>query len=293
MNSNQIEWTEKIEISNRLSDFVNRKGSQKKASVALDISNATISQILASKWESVSDEMWRKISVGIGGGMQEWTLVETVSVTERLLKFLDESQKLALVFGITANAGSGKSATIEHYVKHHENAFAISCNEYMEEKDFVLEIFKAMGREPNNTRIYPMTVELLNILKRTYYPVLILDEADKLKNRVLNFFITFYNQLEDICGINLIATSYLEKRIKNGAQNNTKGFREIHSRLGRKFIKLGEINYTDVYKICHANGVTDDKVIKNIFNDSENDLRRVKRKIIAEQRKMQTHGKAV
>lgn len=291
INSNQkIEWTEKIEISNRLSEFVQRKGSQKKASVALDISNATISQILASNWESVSDEMWRKISNSVGGGINAWVMVPDMSVTDQLLKFLQESQQLSLVFGITANAGSGKSATISHFTATAENAFAISCNEYMEERDFVLEIFKAMGREPNSSRVYPMTVELLDILKRTPYPVLILDEADKLRNKVLNFFITFYNQLEGICGINLIATSYLEKRIKTGAQSNVKGFREIYSRLGRRFITLPEINYTDVYKVCHANGVSDDKIIQSIFNECENDLRRVKRRIVAENRKKQTRN---
>lgn len=290
-NSNQkIEWSDKIEISGRLAEFVQRKGSQKKASVALDISNATISQILASNWESVSDEMWRKISNSVGGGINAWVMVPDMSVTDRLLKFLQESQQLSLVFGITANAGSGKSATIAHFTATAENAFAISCNEYMEERDFVLEIFKAMGREPNSSRVYPMTVELLDILKRTPYPVLIFDEADKLRNKVLNFFITFYNQLEGICGINLIATSYLEKRIKTGAQSNVKGFREIYSRLGRRFITLPEINYTDVYKVCHANGVSDDKIIQSIFNECENDLRRVKRRIVAENRKKQTRN---
>ena len=290
MNSNtntNVQWSEKISISNRLADYVQHKGSQKKASVSLNVSNATISQILSSKWESISDEMWRKVSSGVGGGANEWVMVTDVSVTNKLLQFLKESQQLSLVFGITADAGSGKSATIQHYVQNNENAYAISCNEYMEEKDFVLEIFKAMGREPNSTRIYPMTVELMDLLKRTSYPVLILDEADKLRNRVLNFFITFYNQLEGVCGINLIATSYLSKRIRNGAMNNTKGFREIYSRLGRKFIELNEVTYTDVYKICHANGVTDDKIIQEIFDDSDHDLRRVKRRVIAENRKKQ------
>lgn len=289
MNGNvKIEWPEKIEISKRLAEFVQRKGSQNKAAKAMDISNATVSQILNNNWELVSDDMWRKISASVGGTSNRWIMVPDVSVTTRLVNLLTESQNLSMVFGITANAGSGKSATIAHFAENHPNSYVISCNEYMEEKDFVLEIFKSMGREPNANRIYPMTVELIDILKRTQFPVLILDEADKLKNKVLSFFITFYNQLEGICGINLVATSYLEKRIKNGAQNNTKGFREIYSRLGKKFITLGEINYTDVLKICAANGVEDVKVIQSIFEDCDNDLRRVKRRIIAEQRKKQT-----
>lgn len=285
---NDIQWADKVEIAKRLNDFVNQKGSQKKASVHLNISNGTISKILANEWEGISGDMWRKISAIVGRNTKQWAVLDEVSTTQKLLKLLDESQQLSMVFGITANAGSGKSQAIELFVNTHENAFSVSCNEYMEEKDFILEVFRSMGLEPNSTRVYPMTRELINILKKTQLPVLILDEADKLKNRVLNFFITFYNDLEGICGINLIATSYLEKRIKTGAQINRKGFREIYSRLGKRFISLGDVNYSDVANICIANGVSDEETILKIFNNADNDLRRVKRRVIAEQRKKQT-----
>src|SRR5690625_7797529 len=84
MNSNTVQWSEKINISNRLADYVQHKGSQKKASVSLNISNATISQILGSKWESISDEMWRRVSSGVGGGANEWVMVTDVSVTNKI-----------------------------------------------------------------------------------------------------------------------------------------------------------------------------------------------------------------
>src|SRR5690625_7776890 len=114
MNSNTVQWSEKINISNRLADYVQHKGSQKKASVSLNISNATISQILGSKWESISDEMWRRVSSGGGGGANEWVMVTYVSVTNKLLQFLKESQQLSRVYGITADAGSVKLGTIQH-----------------------------------------------------------------------------------------------------------------------------------------------------------------------------------
>src|SRR5690625_6474510 len=83
MNSNTVQWSEKINISNRLADYVQHKGSQKKASVSLNISNATISQILGSKWESISDEMWRRVSSGVGGGANERSEEHTSELQSR------------------------------------------------------------------------------------------------------------------------------------------------------------------------------------------------------------------
>jgi hypothetical protein len=112
-------------------------------------------------------------------------------------------------------------------------------------------------------------------------PLLILDEADKLSDQVLYFFITLYNQLEDHCGIVLIATDHLQKRINRGLKLNRKGYKEIYSRIGRKFVELHGVGSTDVAQICMANGINDTKQIKEIYNDCEGDLRRVKRKIHA------------
>ncbi len=60
-----------------------------------------------------------------------------------------------------------------------------------------------------------------------------------------------------------------------------KGYKEIYSRLGRKFIELKGVGSTDVNQICQANRITDKAQIKEIFEDSEFDLRRVKRKVHA------------
>ena len=48
---------------------------------------------------------------------------------------------------------------------------------------------------------------------------MVLDEADKLSDQVLYFFISLYNKLEDRVGIILCATDYLEKRIKKRCAN--------------------------------------------------------------------------
>lgn len=91
-----------------------------------------------------------------------------------------------------------------------------------------------------------MMAEAVRTLKIQDRPLLILDEADKLSDSVLYFFITLYNHLEDECGIVLCATNHLEKRIVRGIKLNRKGYSEIWSRLGRKCVPLKGVSAADV-----------------------------------------------
>lgn len=126
-----------------------------------------------------------------------------------------------------------------------------------------------------------MVREAIRQLKRREGVLIILDEADKLSDQVLHFFITIYNKLEDTVGIVLCATQYLKKRIERGVVNNRKGYKEIYSRIGRKFIPMPVVNRCDIKGVCLANGLDDRREIERIIDDADNDLRRVKRLVCA------------
>ena len=126
-----------------------------------------------------------------------------------------------------------------------------------------------------------MMREAIRQLKRREGVLIVLDEADKLSDQVLHFFITIYNKLEDTVGIVLCATQYLKKRIERGVVNNRKGYKEIYSRIGRKFIPMPVVNRGDIKAVCTANGLEDRREIERIIDDADNDLRRVKRLVCA------------
>ena len=80
--------------------------------------------------------------------------------------------------------------------------------------------------------------------------------------------------------------SCYEHRI--GLRYNKKGYKEINSRIGRKFFDLNATSRNDVYAICQANGLTNEAEIKRVMKDVEacdNDLRRVKRVVHAQKRR--------
>ena len=99
---------------------------------------------------------------------------------------------------------------------------------------------------------------------------------DKLKDGSMDFFIDFYNDLSGHCGFLLSGVPALEKRIKRGVKADRSGYYELWSRIGRKFLKLKPLTLSDVAKICAENGLTDTARIETIFDNCEDDLRRVK-----------------
>ncbi len=281
---------DKQRIAAGLRMFCQHAGSQSKAANMLRaISSATISQMQNNNWEQITDEMWRNVESQIDLDAFNWMMVKTRAF-DRLNTTLTDAQQNSLVVGVVGDAGCGKTATIKHYAAHNPNVLRLSCSEFWNRKKFLCELLRAAGMSEGGATIAYMMDEVVLEIKRKNKPLIILDEADKLSDQVLFFFITLYNELEDRCGLVLCATDYLESRIKRGVKHGRKGYREIFSRLGRKFIPLQIVNSDDVAAICMANGIKDTASIDEIVVDSESDLRRVKRKIHAIKQKQQQGG---
>lgn len=269
---------EKQNIKARLAEYVEQKGSQSKAARSLrEVSAATISQVLSGNWDLIGDSMWRNIAHQIGYERLSWNIVMTRGY-DKMTKILTDAQDNALVMAVVGDAGCGKTEAIRQYSAANRNVYHLCCSEYWNRKHFLTELLRTLGIEAAGT-VTDMMYDVLLALKKKDAPLVILDEADKLSDQVLYFFISIYNHLEDHCGILLCATDYLEKRIKRGVRNSRKGYREIYSRVGRKFIGLPLANSNDVAAICAANGITDREDIRSIIEEADGDLRRVKRMV--------------
>jgi len=272
--------TQKEQIRKALGTYIERMGSQNRAATSLNVSGATLSNIMAGKWEKISDAIWRQIDAGINTVSDGWNLAATKDY-ELLNRLFINAKQNAMVMAITGDAGTGKTAAVKDFASKYRNVYALHCSEYWNRKYFLSELMRRMGRESGGLTVAEMMDEVVAHIKRQEHPLVILDEADKLPDQVLHFFITLFNELEDRAGIILIATNYLRKRILRGVKLNRKGYKEIYSRIGRKFIELRGLGYADVLNICHANGITDAKRIKKVWETSEGDIRRVKMKIMA------------
>ena len=275
---------DKIQAVEALERMITIKGSANKVAAEMPgVSSATISQMRNHNWDLIAEEMWRKVAAYTGSSSTGWNFAETRN-SQDLSKMFTDSQAHSLVLAITGKAGVGKTETAKKYERENKNVFLLSCNEYWDKRWFLRELLAKMGKDHAGLTLPEMMYKTTQLLKSIENPMIIMDEADKLADNVLLFFITLYNELENHSGIVLMATHFLEKRIRRGAAMEKKGYREIYSRVGLRFIELEQTAFLDVEQICKANGIDDSSTIRTISKDCEGDVRRVRRLIFANKR---------
>lgn len=274
-----MEQKEKELIAARLREYCATQGGQNKAANTLKgVSAATISKILNGDWDTIAEGMWHNVSKQIGSSAEGWSLVST-SVYDELTELLECAQTDSQVMAIVGSAGCGKSATIRQYASTHDEVTAIVCSEYQNRTSWLSAVMEAMGLDPRGLSVAEKIGQIVRRLKRADKPLLILDEADKMSDQVLYFFVTLYNELEGHCGVVLCATQYLDKRLVRGLRSGRKGYEEVYSRIGRQCIQLSVLSPEDISLVCVANGITGERKVRKIADEAECDLRRVRRAV--------------
>lgn len=280
-------------IRDALMGYCENYPARNRASESLQgVSAATVSQILNSKYDNISDDMFTRIAGQIGFSFENWTLTESDNF--RLGTYvLSDAQLYKNVTWLVGDAGCGKTTTAIEFRRTHKNVFYILCSEDMKRSDFVREIAKQVGAPTDGTNLRDTLEYALGMISFLNNPLIIFDEGDKLTDCVLNYFISIYNRLEGRAGIVFMSTDYIKRRMENGLRYNKKGYKEINSRIGRKFFDLNATTQNDIYAICKANGIGNEAEIKRILKDAsatDNDLRRVKRRVHAQKRRTETRA---
>lgn len=281
-----MEENEKKIIVENLKSYVQRYPSQNKAAGSLEgISAGTLSSMINGNWSRISDAMWTKVAEQVkptgSGSATGWTIVQTGAFQE-ISYAMQDAQEYMNVTWIVGEAGCGKTTTGRLYAEEHKEAFYILCSEDMLKGEFVRTIARKLGIRSEGYTVRELWQEIIDSIIQMDSPLIIFDEADKLPESVFQYFISMYNNLEDRCGVVFLSTDYIKRRISNGLRYGRKGYKEIFSRIGRKYFDLEPTSAQDVYAICMANGITKREEIDKIIKEGDGydfDLRRVKKSV--------------
>lgn len=270
-----METQQKTLISNEVASLA-KKLSQQKVAIKAGVSAATINHIINQKWEMIKSDIWYKVQSSLRIDLN-WNHADTSNYLN-FMNLLQGTQERSLSIAIAMNEGRSKSHSYKKYERLNENVIYVECKNYWTKKTYVQALLKATGMNSEGT-VGELIENFVDHVRTLHNPIIIIDQADKLKDPQLDLFMDFYNDLEGHCAFVISGVPALSKRMLRGVQRDKIGYRETYSRFGRTFIKFPEINQDDVTAICNANGIDDADHVIEIFNMCEGDMRRVRRLI--------------
>ncbi len=279
---------QKEKTRERLAKYVQRYPSLNMAAASLkDISPASVSNILQKKWNVIGEKMWLRLEAQLARN-DGWQIYATRAYKDMTL-YLRVAQEESRVMWIAAPAGIGKSTAAGSYAALNRNVFRLTCSSDMTKTDFVQELAALVGVRTSGLTVRASFSAILRHLATLQQPLLVFDEADKLPDSVMYYFISIYNALEDRAGIVFLSTNYIRQRIRRGVDKGKKGYDELESRICRSYVDLTPVSASEVEQICLANGLQAREGIARVKTEGGrygNDLRRVKSVVRTELRKM-------
>lgn len=274
--------TQKNEILQLVEDEKQRLGSYRAVANKCKISDAAISQLRKGSYAAEGDDIYTTIALALNYEFDSgnWNIADTTNF-RIITEVLNDAKAESMFMGVSHCAGSGKTATSDVFLaaNRRRGAFKINCKEW-NGRAFLAEVIREIGAEmPRGYASLNRMIESISeTFKRMAYakPILILDQANSLKDSARRTFIHLFNDCEDILALVVLGTENLEHEIKRGVRLNKPGYDEIDSRFGRKYIHLIGATLADTRKICEVNGITDKEMQSEIYKECEPTIKEVK-----------------
>jgi DNA transposition AAA+ family ATPase len=261
----------KQEITNLILAEKNSLGSFAAVANKCKISETALSQLMSGNYKAKGDDIWLKIASALNYSPSDWVFVPTTNY-QMISQVLRDAKTESMFMAISHKAGSGKTSSLDTFAASDNSGtiYKIQCREWSR-REFLKQLAQTLGINVTGgyVSVDRLGDQIIGFFKQRILqkPLLIIDEADKLKPSAIRFLIPLYNALEDMLAVVIAGTENLEKEIKRGVKYNAKGFDELDSRFGRVFIHLIGATRKDVAKICEANGIANPEKHKEIFKD--------------------------
>lgn len=233
---------------------------------ALGITSTDYSKINRNGAQAFSAKKWMRIGQELGvkqGG--EFKLVTVKSDTfSYIWTQLEMCQERAMSAVLCDIPDIGKSHTAKEYARTHAACAYIDCALSKSRMELMRVICSKFGI-PSAGRFQMMLSRLVNHLKSTPNPLIILDEAGDLKHEAFLELKAIWNATEGYCGWYMMGADGLEDKINRSIENRKVGYAEIFSRFGGKYQRVApdggsersEFLKRQAAQLADANGAKD------------------------------------
>lgn len=267
---------QKLQIIQLVNDKKIEMGNMRAVATFCKVSDGALSQMVQGKYNTQGDDLFLQVGHALGwkpnkAGKRDWITVVTTDC-RNIVRMCCDAKENSLFLAMSENGGIGKSEGLMHMYSQYKNAdvYYIRCMDWGK-TDFMIRLCRTLGintgagvKKPND--LLELVIEFFQ-QRSINKPLLLIDEANKLKDSAKLCLIPLYNDCEDFLGVVMSGPEDLQKNIENGVRYQKRGYDEIYSRFGRTFVKLLGATLNEVITICKANGFDDVERIREKFED--------------------------
>lgn len=263
---------DKQEVLNRIEAKAETLGSFNKTAKALDVSPGTISNIRNLNWKAINDKKWAEIAQKLGIKSDVWQIATDTRDYQHMMKLMTRIKENCSFQIVCERAGGAKTTGLKGFAQTSglKSIYYMSAREwgsrvFMTELVDILGVSNARKKDTADQLLGKIIEHLTSELPNK--PMIIIDEADKLKPGAVRNLIYLFNALEDRISVVIAGADALRKHITRGVSNSHMGYDELESRFGRTYMPMIGANRRDVEAICKVNGITEQHVINAIWED--------------------------
>lgn len=246
--------------------------SQKEFATLIGINSATVSKIINSKWENISDRQWRQIENEVKK-VQSGNLVSTGDML-MAYRLCELAQKRHIMAGLTADTGVGKTTAL--------TAFSIRPNVYyyyidatVTPKVFLKDLLRQCGVDFEGS-INDMLQALTARLNSTENPLILIDECAKMSEKLMFVIHSIRDRTMQNCGIVLAGMPDFKNKLVKYANKGKTGYGEFLRRVNI-WQELQGLSTKEINAILSGFGITEpgEQInFRNIkrFGDLQNEI---------------------
>ncbi|GAA4825424.1 AAA family ATPase [Algivirga pacifica] len=278
---NTISEKQKFEISEAIRDYMDQKNvSQNALSKSAGVSSAYITYILKGEWNSfpnsggkavaIKDATFNKLALAVGYEIQQsyWQHFDTENYKAIRLACM-EAREYREPRGIDGYTGAGKTYSLESYVRKNPNeTYYIKVTDDMSVKDVIEELGRKVGVSVGGSR-YKLRREICRKVMNMDKPLIIIDEAENLRDGSWGALKAIYDDLEHRAGI-VLAGMNIQQDITRKAGRMKKHFPQIERRFEGTWTFMNDMTLEDVSMVCRGLGITVNSVKNWLFKNTRN-----------------------
>lgn len=182
-----------------------------------------------------------------------------------------DARESRMPYAIDNATGESKSYSANEYLRQNpKNTYIVRCDGDLTAKSFFVEMAYSLGMAPNGA-VYDIRKNIIQKLKNETDALLIIDEAENLKDRAWESLKRIMDDLKGYCGIVFIGSNNFEATLQKKA-NKMKGcFPQVLRRIREGGFMTGfALNVDDAFGICKPYGITSRAHVRAMYDKCRN-----------------------